>query len=185
MSDLYETHPLEHADVERREPDYSTGGDYPFPGHPDPHTPGPAESLAYLPASGRRVPVAVEPRELVTLDYGEQSAAITLDGSGNGEATIGPVPANQWWILDNVIANAAAAGNVLVYLDSSSAPGAVVWADTLAGPGFWKASGPANYLVKPGRVLVCRIVGGGVSGAAFVKVAYRIAVYRTGEQVAR
>lgn len=185
MSEIREPHPVEHATIERREPDYSTGGDYPFPGHPDPHMAEPAESLAYLPPSGRRVPIAQEPRELVTIDYGEQAVGFVLDGSGAGEAAIGPVPANQWWLLDTVIANAAAAGNVLVYLDSSAAPGAVVWADVLAGPGFWKASGPANYLVKPGRTLVCRIVGGGAAGAALVKVAYRIAVYRAGEQVAR
>lgn len=176
-----------HADVERREPEYTTPPDYPI--DPLPEAVGQHDTtvvgLTELPRGGRRVPFAGETRKLVVVEYGQQAGQVTLDGTGYGTVDFGTVPSNEYWLLDNVVGRAGAAGNVHVYERGSTAatnPLDLVAAMVLSAPAFTAMAGPSETRLAPGSHVIGEIVGGGAAALASLKIMYRVAILVVGSQ---
>lgn len=189
MGLINRTAPVEVADVERREPQYTTIEDHP-PTVEDVNTRHyqyghEFEDLATLPRDGRRVPFAAEARKLVVMDYGQQTQTATLDGTGAGTFDFGGVPTDQWWILDNVVARAGAAGSALLYERGSVSAlndQDLIYAKVLLGPAFALSDYPNETVLRPGSHPIGAMVGGGAAAAATMRIMYRVALLVGGSQ---
>jgi hypothetical protein len=182
------------AEKHRREPLYPTGDDYDeevvLPTAEGEHKHGgeDIDPYTYPPALLRRVPVAIETRKLVIVEYGQQALQVTLDGTGSGQVDFGIIAPNQWWIIDNIIAAVpagGAAGNV--YLYERGAVGQVnvmdlVFAKVLLGPQFAVSDYPNTVVLRPGAHVVGGFGACGNGALATYKLMYRVAVMTPGQQ---
>lgn len=182
MTDMIDT-----AEVERREPDYSAGGEYAFPAGQVGRHNTPVEDLGELPHTGRPTAISIETRKLVVVEWGSIAAGpVVADGTGLADIDLGRVPANQWWLLDSLQVRGGAAGNALVY--DAGQVGAVndldlIAAGVMAGPAFVASILPPACYIKPGRQVIVRTIGAGAAASITARMLYRIATLAYGQQL--
>lgn len=193
MGTISRTEPLQHANRERREPDYTTTDQYPNLADVSETIETPSkylrqEDLQFDDSPHnliRPVPISIETRKLVVVEYGQQAGTVTLDGSGNGQIDFGFIPPNQWWLIDNVIHHGGAAGNGVLY--ERGAVGQVIDSDlfycvTLSGPNFMASGYPNQEVLRPGSKVIAGFFGAGAAAAGMCKIKYRVAVMTPGRQ---
>jgi|SRR5215831_14354330 len=191
MGTISRTEPVEVAHGDRREPFYGTTDVYGSEALGTEET-GPQ----YLEESDlafdksplhvlRAVPVAIETRKLVVVEYGQQALQVTLDGTGAGQVDYGIIPPNQWWIIDNVIGAAGAAGNITLYERGAVGqinPMDLIYAKTLNAPGFVVSDFPNAEILRPGAHVIGGFIGCGNNAVATHKIKYRVCVMTPGRQ---
>lgn len=191
MARFSRTEPVEVAEERKREPFYGTTDNFGSEAIGTRETDDAFLEEADLAFSKsplhavRAVPVAIETRKLVVVDYGQQALQVTLDGSGNGQVDFGIVPPNQWWIIDNVVGAAGAAGNVVLYERGNVGtvnPMDLIYAKTLNAPGFVVSDFPNAEILRPGAHLIGAFIGCGAAAVGTLHVKYRVCVMTPGRQ---
>lgn len=184
------TDQLDTAIVTPEEPDYpaimgTAENPAPWPTPPTGRYPTGVEQLAELPPDGLAVPISIETRKMVVVDYSSIALSGATDGTGGVDIDLGRVPANQWWVIDQLVVRGTAAGGFLLYdagqvgvLNDSD----LLASGVLASPAFAGQVSLSGVYVKPGRQLLLRTIGAGNSSTVTVRVLYRIATLAFGEQ---